>query len=142
MLDNPLIILAVCGLGIVCIGLIVLGFIGLRLGGGILDFFSIFSNASRVEDDESVNVSRRPNLRNIANANDFDAAVAKNVIKQDQNIPTLRGNRPSSARLDAARRSTLNPEHRRRQNDDYSEDEIFGGILDEDGDGSVDNDRL
>lgn len=142
MLDNPLIILAVCGLGIVCIGLIVLGFIGLRLGGGILDFFSIFSNASRVEDDEKVHVSRRPNLRRIANANDFDAAVAKNVIRQEQNIPSLRGSRPSSARLDAARRSTLNSGQRRNRSDEYSNDEIFGGILDEDGDGSVDNDRL
>ncbi len=142
MLENPLIILAVCGLGIVCIGLIVLGFIGLRLGGGVLDFFSIFSNASKVEDDEVVHVSRRPNLRKIANANDFDSAVAKNVIKQDQNIPTLRTRRPSSARLNAARRSAPNTDRRRRRNDDYSEDEIFGGILDEDGDGSVDNDRL
>ncbi|PJF27036.1 MAG: hypothetical protein CUN53_05575 [Phototrophicales bacterium] len=142
MLENPLIILAVCGLGIVCVGLIVIGLIGLRLGGGVLDFFSIFSNASMVEDDERVQVSRRPNLRNIANANDFDSAVAKNVIRQDQNIPSLRDSRPSSARLDAARRSTLNPDQRRKQNDDYSEDEIFGGILDEDGDGSVDNDRL
>jgi hypothetical protein len=142
MLENPLIILAVCGLGIVCIGLIVLGFIGLRLGGGVMDFFSIFSNASKDEDDDFVNVSRRPSLRNIANANDFDTAVAKSVIKQDQNIPTLGTRRPSSARLDAARRSTLNADRRRKQGDDYSEDEIFGGILDEDGDGSVDNDRL
>jgi len=142
MLENPLIILAVCGLGIVCIGLIVIGFIGLRLGSGVFDFFSIFSNASKIEDDDFVNVSRRPSLRNIADANDFDSAVAKNLIQRDQNIPNLRPTRPSSARLDAARRGALNSRRRRKESDEYSDDEVFGGILDEDGDDSVDNDRL
>jgi hypothetical protein len=142
MLDNPLIILAVCGLGIVCIGLIAIGFIGLRFGGGVMDFFSILLNASRIEDDDFVRVRRRPNLRNIADANDFDSAVAKNLLQNDQNIPKLRPTRPSSARLDAARRGALGSRRRRRESDDYSDDEVFGGILDEDGDGSVDNDRL
>lgn len=144
MFDNPLVVLGVCGLAVVCVVAVVgVFFFVFRATDGVFDFFSLLNNASQEDDDDSVRVRPRANLRGIAKNSDFDSAVAKHLVQNDQNLPNLKSGRTaSSTRLDAARRSSLRPERNRGESDNYSNDEIFGGILDEDGDGSVDNDRL
>ncbi|MDZ4766347.1 MAG: hypothetical protein SGI73_17535 [Chloroflexota bacterium] len=148
MNNNVLLVLGVCGLALVCGTVLIAGFLLVtRLGGGVMGFFSLLGGRNANKDDEATTyVARpRPNLRRIVDTQDFDAAVAKNIVQNDHD-PTGTGGtnsaspRPPSARLDAARRGALGRRPTPSGSNEYSDDEIFGGILDEDGDGSVDND--
>lgn len=142
---SVLIIVAACGLSLVCVGVLVIIFMTIgRMGGGVMGFLSIFGRgADKDEDDPAYVLRPRPNLRRIVNTQDFDTAIAKNIVQNENGSPfSTPPSVPSvtpRSRLDAARRSTLRRTPNRRPSDNYSDDEIFGGILDDDGDGSVDD---
>lgn len=129
-----------CGLGIVCSGLLLVGlFVAIRLTGrGLLPLLSmLLSRRGDRETDASVVLPRRRiDLRARAQSVDFDTALA--AASRDDRIT------PPPAPPDvSAQTSSLPPadadrpwlKGRRRPR---NEDEIFGGMLDRDGDGDID----
>lgn len=146
MNDISPVLLAVCGVLIVVLGLMTVG--------GLLMYrflrFNIFSMAMgyfmRHQGDEveskpqTAPVQRSHNLRAKAEALDFDAAVARHS-KDAQTSPVPRPKATSTDTFegfkpaDYTSRTNGTSKKRRR---DGNEDEIFGGMLDEDGDGDVD----
>jgi hypothetical protein len=140
------VLLAVCGFLIVALGLIIVG--------GLLMYrflrFNIFSMAmgyfmrhqgDEVEaDPQIVPVQRSHNLRAKAEALDFDAAVARHS-KDTQTSPVSKPKATSADAFEGFKpadyTSRTNGTSKRRRRDG-NEDEIFGGMLDEDGDGDVD----
>ena len=175
MNDLMPVLLAVCGLGFLCVGLIVVGVLAaVRLmGGGLLDNLGFLGDFLGGETDDYTAPPRqrgrgqRPDFRQRAQMLDFDQAVAS---KRQQNPPAaLKGDSQSVQRPGAAPNdgfqplggsrpqppaSTDRPEidlgtntypgkydtprlgARRRR--DRNQDEVFGGMLDEDGDGDLD----
>ncbi len=98
MTNNPLILAGLVGLALVCGGLLIAAFIFLfRFAGEhSIEFFSFLAHESRDEnsrDDDKVFTSRKPDLRSIAAAQDFDSALAKRTVQNEiepQNArPTL-----------------------------------------------------
>ncbi|HVU13754.1 MAG TPA: hypothetical protein VHD90_20900 [Phototrophicaceae bacterium] len=88
MTNNPLILAGLVGLALVCGGLFIGAFIFLfRFAGEhSIEFFSFLAHESREEngkDDDLVRTSRRPDLRSIAAAQDFDSALAKHAIQNE-----------------------------------------------------------
>lgn len=131
-----------CGLGIVCGGLLLIGLlVVIRLTGrGLLPLLSIL--LSRRAESRSVDLPplprRRVDLRARAQSVDFDSALAAAQAQDSATsppTPPLNGT-PQASPLppSAPSRPWLNGRHRRPRN----EDEIFGGMLDSDGDGDVD----
>lgn len=128
-----------CGLGIVCGGLLVIGLVVfIRLTGrGLLPLLSIFLN--RRAESQSVDLPlprrRRVDLRARARAVDFDSALS---AAQAQDTPPAAPPVPSAQTAPlppaAPDRPWLNGRRLRSRN----EDEIFGGMLDVDGDGDPD----
>jgi len=125
-----------CGLGIVCGGLLLVGLLVLiRLTGrGLLPLLSLLLNrrAESKTIDMPLTRRRRVDLRARARSADFDSALAA-ASAQDPAVlpPALPPNLapPTSPQPPTADRSWLRG--RRGSN----EDEIFGGMLDSDGDG-------
>ncbi len=130
------ILIPTCALALVCGGLIVVALVlGFRFVGGSLPGF-----LGGAEEDKVQTVPRgrpRPNLRAQADALDFDAAVARHA---GENSPATPESPDFKAqRIDAPADPPLSDSYRRRRKRrDRNEDEIFGGMLDDDGDGSVD----
>jgi hypothetical protein len=146
MQDSTLLILGVCGLSVVCIGLVaviavfVFRVTGSRLIGALGSFSSALGRDE--EDRPKPRLRRRPDLRAIADAQDFNAAVAKNIVTGQSapsaDAPIPPESAPTPTRFRGHRRDDFSPNpglsERRR---DY-DDEIFGGMLDLDGDGDPD----
>ncbi len=168
-------ILAACGFGILCVGLIVVGvLVAVRLlGGGLMDNLGFLGDMLGGETNDYTALPRqrgrgqRPNFRERAQMVDFDAQVAS---KRQQNPPAaLKGDSQSLERRSAAPNEGFQPlggspppppastnppavdlgtntypdkydsprlGARRRR--DRNQDEVFGGMLDEDGDGELD----
>lgn len=84
-------VLGLCGLGVVVLGLIVFVFsILFRFTGrNFMGFLSLLLRNARDDEDKkpAVLTRSRPNLRAIAEAQDFDAALAKHVV-QDEGVVT------------------------------------------------------
>jgi hypothetical protein len=157
---NVLLILSVVGLGLVCVvGLFFVGGFVLRLfKGPIFSFFGLLANNVDDGDDGTTPFARRPkpDLKAIAQQHDFDTALTSQH---------LQGNTPGAAStVQLPRQSPLGTqEHPRLQppgeqpntlppslqrakdgrgrNDNRdrrdTEDDIFGGLLGDDGDDSV-----
>jgi len=152
MQDNTLIILGLCGVALVCavIGALIFHWItrsigrffviGLvrRLIGGVDDY---------TNDDETV----RPytaqhahrDLRAEAQSLDFDSAVAR--YRGEPVSPTNPSDASAQSLPPANSQPTLGPtpplrsrRQRRRNEHEDSLDEVFGGMLDADGDGDID----
>lgn len=126
-----------CGLGIVCSGLLLVGFFVLiRLTGrGLLPLLASVLN--RRSDEPEIEIPRlrrrRVDLRAQAESVDFDAAMA--AASQTPNAPPP-PRRPHESRIaQAAPSEPWAIENGRRPT---NEDEIFGGLLDIDGDGDPD----
>ncbi|NDJ61785.1 MAG: hypothetical protein GYB67_11710 [Chloroflexi bacterium] len=164
MQDNAGLILGICGLALVCVGLPLIGaFLALRLSGsGVLELFALMGQEARegtAEIERSVPPPPRTDLRSVAANNDFDTALARQQIRrnpgsavtgraadddlsfdaalrrqQNDSSPTGRGDR---ARNDGPPRDHGDLRGNRRYRD-YSDDEVFGGLLDDDGDGRPD----
>jgi hypothetical protein len=140
MQDNTLVILGVVGLALVCGGLFL--FVALTLfratGSRLLSYFSLFTRDAGDEgSSQTYAKSPAPNLRAIAQANDFDSALAKHVVQDEiephaaqrlQPPPSVPSpfDVPPTPRL-GARRSTR-PELRH----DDDDADLFGGLLEDD----------
>lgn len=152
-MDIGLILVTVCGLSLVCVGtFVVVAFIVVRTTGVRLwDAFSgiggVFGVLNSGEDDEPELANRsaarrdrrsRADLRARAQALDFDSAVARH--SEEPASPTaLSADTPPrqpGTRLPTER--PLGGASQRRRRAEGDEDEIFGGFLDDDGDGSID----
>jgi hypothetical protein len=160
MSDWVPVVAAVCGLSVVCIGLIVAGLLALvRLTG--FDIRSILGNVGEIFAgkgqetgviEEELKRRRRPNFRTQADSLDFDSALAR--YRRDQPPAATRGPAapPPPGRPGVDPRRMMDDDFRplssdqsdyiarrrsaqRRRRRDPNEDEIFGGMLDEDGDG-------
>lgn len=151
--DNVVLVVAgTCGLGLACLGALIGGAVFLMSGktGEVLEALASFLpgwNDDR-EDDVSHMVQKRRstvNLRAKAKSVDFDDALAKYGgaapeppadrsydVSQPPPDPTF----DDGDELAARQRKRLR--ERRRYNRRYSDDEVFGGLLDDDGDGRPD----
>lgn len=138
-------ILGLCGLGVVVLGLIVFVFsILFRFTGrNFMGFLSLLLQNSKDDEDKSPPVvgRARPNLRAIADAQDFDAALAQqgvqdegaaaNAAVQAQASPSPNPPAPGFEDLSsqiAARRQRINDLRSRAASDE--DDDLFGGMLD------------
>ncbi len=178
MNDLMPVILAACGFGFLCVGLIVVGlfvlvrFTGSSILGNMGDFGFISQFLNPGESDYTApsrqrGRGQRPNFRERAQMVDFDQAVAS---KRQQNPPAaIKGDSHSLQRPGAAPNAGFQPQGSSRPqppasttppsidlgNRDYpdkyssprlgarrrrdrNQDEVFGGMLDEDGDGDLD----
>jgi hypothetical protein len=107
MQDNTLLILGLVGLAVVCFGIFVFFFLTLlRLSGHrIFSFLQFVDRSAHEEDqaDRSYIQNPKPNLRAIAQSNDFDAALAKHVVQDEieprasKPLPTQSANIPPSS---------------------------------------------
>lgn len=129
-----LLLTVACGLGLLClVGLgIGLAVVSGVMGGGLRLFGR--QNAPPTAAASSVVRRERANLRAKAESADFDAALRR---YSDPDAPPPAGLPPVSM-PDLSPPPPVPPRRRPRGGDDYSDDEIFGGILDEDGDGYPD----
>jgi hypothetical protein len=145
MNDLSGLIVPLCSLSIVCGGLLVIGvflairFLGLQLPG----ILGSFNDLAADEKSDSLafraqaSRRRRPDLRQKAQSLDFDAAVNRQR-DYDSPIPPRPADTDSTFGAQGSNRSRRSDSLRRRRKSEHDEDEIFGGMLDEDGDGSVD----
>ena len=157
MQDNSALLIAVAGFAVVCAGTLFIALlIVLRVTGrSAMSFLSLLIRGANGDPEEEGPVyvqPARPDLRQIAESVDFEAAVAKNVVEQREfgtgSTPALSDTPPppnadklppgATPRLERAKRLGRDEVPRRRRRD-YSDDEIFGGILDVDGDNYPDS---
>lgn len=152
--NNVGLLIGIAGFAVVCAGLLFVALlIILRVTGrSAMSFFSLFIRgavADKGEDEISYIPRPQPNLRQIADSVDFDAAVAKHVVEQrefGESAAPPPGTDPeahdswqdlNTPSLERAQRMSKQRGIRRRP-EDYDNDEVFGGLLDNDGDGKVD----
>ena len=86
MQSNSLVVITLVGLGVICVGLLVILFLAMLrfTGHHMLGFFTFWGRGAEAKDDESVYVpSAKPNLRSIAQAEDFDSALAKHIVQDE-----------------------------------------------------------
>jgi hypothetical protein len=150
-MDNSALLIGVAGFALVCAGLLfVLLLIVLRVTGrSAFSFLSLFLQRGMREDAENTPAyvpQQRPSLKTIVDSVDFDTAVARNLVEQEDFNQPGTGNlnnqntftTPATPALNRAQ--SLRPaDPRRRNSPDYDNDEIFGGLLDTDGDGTQDH---
>jgi hypothetical protein len=134
MEGNTGILIAIAGFGLVCAGtLFILLLIILRVTGrSAWTFFSLLIRRGAEEDPSDTPTVAPRVSRNLSE-------VAAQIVERDAPPATLTAHSPTptTPRLDASQQAldrSLPP--RRRQ--DYDQDEVFGGLLDNDGDGSPD----
>jgi hypothetical protein len=153
-MDAGLILVAVCGLSLVCVGtFVVVAIIGVRTTGVRLwDAFNgiggIFGVLSTGEDDEPEATAHsadrrgrrsRQDLRARAQELDFGSAVARHT--GESTPPAAAQSTGTAPREPGTRLPTYQPtgsQRLRGHREEEDEDEIFGGFLDDDGDGTVD----
>jgi hypothetical protein len=136
-------ILALCGLGVVVLGLIVFVFSLLFrfTGRNFISFLALLLQNQRENSDEKTFIQRpRRNLRTVADSQDFDAALAKHVV-QDEGVVTnteLRAQSsapPAPAGFEdvssqiASRRRRIDEIRRKGRSDE--DEELFGSMLDD-----------
>jgi hypothetical protein len=148
MSDISPVLLAVCGVLMVAVGLIIVGgllmyrLLRFNIFGMAMGYFMKHQGDELESDPQIAPVQRSHNLRAKAEALDFDAALARHnkdaqtspvtEAKAQTSLPdAFEGFKPS----DYTSRTNGASKKRRR---DGNEDEIFGGMLDEDGDGDID----
>ncbi|MFN8530319.1 MAG: hypothetical protein U0670_17095 [Anaerolineae bacterium] len=82
--NNTLVILGICGFLTVCFGLLVLGFTTIFrfTGRNFMGFLSMLVRNQKAVDekDSLVGTVKKPNLRRIADEDDFNAALAKHLV--------------------------------------------------------------
>jgi hypothetical protein len=140
MQDNTLVILGVVGLALVCGSLFL--FVALTLfratGSRLLSYFSLFTRDAADEGNAPTYAkSSAPNLRAIAQANDFDAALAKHIVQDEIEPHAAQRLQPSAdapATFDmppTPRLGTLRSTRPELRRDDEDAD-LFGGLLEDD----------
>ncbi len=86
MQSDSLMVVALVGLGVICLGLMVILFLAMLrfTGHHMLGFFSFWGRGGDDKDDETVFVpSAKTDLRSIAKAQDFDSALAKHIVQDE-----------------------------------------------------------
>ena len=142
MQDNTLVMVALVGLALVCAGLFL--FLGLTLfrvtGLRLLSYFSLFTrDAADERNAQPLAQSPTPDLRVIADAQDFDSALARHGAAPGHNIQPGAMRTPQTPPVDTtspfdsgatprlgSRRSTR-PELR----SDDDDADLFGGLLED-----------
>lgn len=141
MQDNTLVILALVGLAVVCLGLFVVLFVTVFrfTGRNFMGFLSLLVRDSKDEGNGQPSTIKppKPDLRSIAEAQDFDSALARHVVQDEIEPQAARrlidppneaqSDRPfpdATPRLGA--RKTPRPADRSRD----SNDEMFADLLD------------
>jgi hypothetical protein len=134
MQDSALLAVAGVGLALVCVGLVVLGFIMLlRLAGSARALFSGGDDEHR----RIVRASEKTDLRAIADAQDFDSALARHAGRDEIEPHATQRLNPSAdapAGFDASRTTLLGSRRPKRpelRRDDEDAD-LFGGLLEDD----------
>ena len=98
MQSDLLVILALVGLGVICVALLVILFLAMLrfTGHHMLGFFTFWGRGGDDKDDDTAFVPpAKTNLRSIAKAQDFDAALAKHIV-QDEIEPRTTPTHPAS----------------------------------------------
>lgn len=131
-----------CGGALACGAVLV---IGAALIGGGLGALNIFNRGSRPSAARSLRTRETPDLRAAAQNLDFEEAVARYSAENpappsiNPTMPTAQGAPPP---VDLGPLPPVGPRHdtRRRSTSarEWGDDEVFGGMLDEDGDGDPD----
>jgi len=146
MNDISPVLLAVCGILIVALGLILVGgllmyrFLRFNIFSMAMGYFMKNQGGELESDPQIVPMQRSHNLRAKAEALDFDAAVARHSKEAQLSTeakPTASAAEPFEGFKPADYTPSTNGTSKRRRRD-ANEDEIFGGMLDDDGDGDVD----
>lgn len=149
-MDNTLLILGLVGMAVVCAGLFVILFVTVFrfTGRNFMGFLSVLARSSKDDpaDDPSFIVSPKPDLRALADSQDFDTALARHVVQDEiepqaakrsaRNAPPSTpaqsaGESPfpdNTPRLDV-RRSDRTNLNRRDDDDDLFGDMLGGGDL-------------
>lgn len=140
-MDNTLVVVALVGLALVCLGVLFVAFVMLlRFAGsrpmGLLSM--LLGNRDDEDRRTRIVTTPKPDLRTIAQANDFDAALAKHVVQDEiepqlvQRAPTTPAtSSPSATELfgeppKLARRENDRPMPRRDGEDDMFDDFLGG----------------
>jgi hypothetical protein len=131
MQDSALLAVAGVGLALVCVGLVVVGFIMLlRLAGRAGALFSGGDDEHR----RIVRASGKSDLRAIAEAQDFDSALARHAGQDAIEPHAARSLQPPAdkpASFDTPRLGTRRAARPELRRDDEVAD-LFGGLLEED----------
>lgn len=136
-MDNSLVVVALVGLALVCLGVLFVAFILLLrfAGSRPLGFLSaLLGNRDDEERETRVVTTPKPDLRSIAQAHDFDAALAKHVV-QDEIEPQLVQRAPITPAPTADQLFGENPKLARRSDSDRptprrdGEDDMFDDFL-------------
>ncbi|MDX2136601.1 MAG: hypothetical protein SF123_00775 [Chloroflexota bacterium] len=150
-MDNTALLIGVAGFAMICAGLLFVALlIVLRITGRTAwSFLGVLLRGGMGEDPDSQPTyvpQQRQSLKTIAESVDFDTAVARNLVEQEEFNQPGTGNTQSDDTFSPPampalnRAQSLRPANPRRRNSpDYDNDEIFGGLLDTDGDGSPDH---
>lgn len=134
--------LALCGLAAVIIGLLALGVFTILRRLSVRDAVGLFTFMQNqddgLEDRPVIQRRRSTDLRAKVDEVSFDDALAK---YQGQSVPPTPFDSGLEPNLPPSRFDNLSSgrsERRRRKSEEYGYDEVFGGMLDRDGDGDPD----
>jgi hypothetical protein len=86
MQDNTLLVIGLVGLGVICLGLLVILFLAMLrfTGHHMLGFFTFWGRGGEDKDDGTKFIpSAKPDLRSIAANQDFDSALAKHIVQDE-----------------------------------------------------------
>lgn len=121
-----LLLTGACGLGLLCALGLVIGFVAV--------FGSPFRLFGGRPAPQQIATPKRPNLRARAQSADFDAAVSRYTAQNP--LPSAPPSPQSARPPDLGPLPPVEPPRRRaRFAREFSDDEVFGGVLDDDGDG-------
>ncbi len=148
MPNNTLVIVALVGLAVICLALFAVMFLFLLrfTGRNFMSFFALLARNSKDDDSDQPAFikSPKPDLRSLAQAEDFDSALARQSVRdanapagQHRYVPTAAAPPadPSAQPFDQA-----SPRLGSRRTEPYkpvdhdTDDPIFGDLLDIDGD--------
>ncbi len=138
MQDNTLVVIALVGLAVVCLGVLFVAFVLLLRFAGSRPLGLLSALLGDKEDDERGRIltTPRPDLRSIAEAQDFDAALAKHVVQDEIEPRMIRPTTPAASQTAAPADSPFGdvpslrrrdePQRNVRRDDD---DDMFGDML-------------
>lgn len=143
MPSNTLVIVALVGLAVICLALFAVMFVFLLrfTGRNFMSFLALMIRGSKDDDNQPTIIkSPKPDLRSLAQAEDFDSALARQSVRdtntppgQHHYIPTAAAPTdqpfdPATPRLGSRRTEPYKPV------DHDTDDPIFGDLLNIDGD--------
>ncbi len=144
MPSNTLVIVALVGLAVICLGVFIVGFVILfRFAGAhSIEFFSLLMHGAKDEDDDQPTYikSPKPDLHALAQAEDFDSALARQAVRDSNAPPGQHHYIPAAAPPADQPFDPATPRLGSRRSEPYqpvdhdTDDPIFGDLLNIDGD--------